>query len=68
MKKENEEKMTKVMTWTCHICGKKREDESISVLTYLLKDLPGAERNIRYCNDNDECLVGAQERAKTGKI
>ena len=56
------------MTWTCHICGKERGDENINVLTYFLKDLPGAERNIRYCNDNEECFAGAQEKLKTGKI
>ena len=47
---------------------KEREDEDISVLTYLLNNLPGAERNLRYCNDNEECLKKAEEKAKTGKI
>lgn len=56
------------MTWTCHICGKEREDEDISVFTYLLKDLPGAERNVRYCSDNPDCLRAAQEKGETGKI
>jgi hypothetical protein len=56
------------MTWSCHICGKIREDEDIEVFTYLLKDLPGAERNVRYCRDNPECRRGAEEKGKTGEI
>jgi len=54
--------------WTCHICKETREDEDISVFTYLLKDLLGAERNVRYCNDKPECRKAAEEKGKTGKI
>jgi len=54
-------------TWTCHACNKERPDRSISVLTYSLKDLPNAERNFRYCNDNDECLATAEKNARAGK-
>ena len=48
------------LTWTCHACGKKREDLFISVFTrddsakYGLGH--GAlKTNFRYCNDNPEC-------------
>ncbi len=57
-----------ITTWKCHICGKERDDAEIDVLTYLLESLQGAERNVRYCNDNPECLEGAREKAKTGKV
>ena len=56
------------MTWKCEICGEERNDEDIDVLTYLLKDIPGAERNVKYCNDKTECKEGAEEKAKTGKV
>ncbi|MFA5394999.1 MAG: hypothetical protein WC346_03170 [Methanogenium sp.] len=54
--------------WSCHICGKMRDDEDIEVLTYLLKDLPGAERNIRYCRDNEECKKKAEEKAISQEV
>lgn len=54
--------------WTCHICGRMRDDDDISVHTYLLKNLPGAERNIRYCNDSADCYNKAVEKGKTGEI
>lgn len=49
------------ITWTCHICKRERPDRFISVLTKPL-DIPGvdASQNIRYCNDNTQCLNGAQ--------
>lgn len=61
-------------TWKCDICGKMREDEDVSVLTYGLeefKDTNGnyyGERNLKYCNDNPECFLLAKEKAKTHKI
>ena len=58
----------RIDTWTRHICGEERPDDKIDVLTYPLKDLPGGERNVRYCNDKDECRKGAEEKAKTGKV
>ena len=42
-------------TWTCEICHEERPDQYISVLTYLLSDFPGAERNLKYCNDKESC-------------
>jgi hypothetical protein len=56
------------LTWKCGVCGKEREDRFISVLTYPLKDLPGGFVNLKYCNDNPDCLKLAQEKAKTEKI
>lgn len=54
--------------WTCDICGQQREDRNIAVLSYPLKDLPNAERNIRFCNDDEKCRDGAIEKSKTGKL
>jgi hypothetical protein len=50
-----------ILTWTCHICGKERTDDKISVFikdtTYLLKESGGTmQQNIRYCNDNPDCF------------
>ena len=58
----------KIDTWNCDICHKERKDEKIAVLTYPINDLPMAKRNLRYCNDNNNCKVGAVEKSKTGKI
>ena len=50
-----------MLTWTCHICKKRRPDSSISVLTKPLKiEKVVARENIRYCNDDPECCRGAQ--------
>lgn len=51
--------------WVCEICKEARPDSKISVLSYHLKDLPGAERNLRYCNDKSECVDGAKEKSLT---
>jgi len=56
------------LTWHCEICKKEREDSKISVLTYQLEGLEGAERNLKYCNDNQDCYLKALNKAKTGKI
>lgn len=53
--------------WHCEICGEARPNSKISVHTYPLKDLPGGERNVRYCNDKD-CLDGAIEKSLTQQI
>lgn len=60
--------MNNNFTWKCEICGKERPDEDIDVLTYPLKDLPGGERNLKYCSDNDDCWKKAIEKSKTQKI
>lgn len=43
--------------WKCHICKKYRQDYFISV--YSRKNLLFKE-NIRYCNDNNECIKGSK--------
>lgn len=58
----------KDFTWKCDMCGKTRPDAKISVLTYPLKDLPHAERNLKYCNDDQWCLAKAKLKAKTQTI
>lgn len=49
-------------TWICHVCGKKRPDKKISVLS-TKKDLHGVEvqQNVRYCNDDPQCVEGAKQ-------
>ncbi|TXH13233.1 MAG: hypothetical protein E6R03_11585 [Hyphomicrobiaceae bacterium] len=47
-------------TWACHICGKTRPDEAISVFkrdeSARINQPPGTmTRNIRYCNDDPRC-------------
>jgi len=59
------EKHIKDLTWTCHVCGKERPDDCISVFVRDVSkkyDLtPGTmTENIRYCNDNQECLEKAK--------
>lgn len=49
-------------TWICHVCGKERPDERISV--YSTKKLyHGVEiqENVRYCNDRPSCVEGAKD-------
>ena len=51
-----------MVDWKCHLCHRKRPDSKISVLTKPLRiggKVVGTQ-NIRYCNDNDECIKGAQ--------
>ena len=46
-----------INTWKCHICGKERPDEKISVFTKSLtvNGTKVGQQHIRYCNDNNEC-------------
>lgn len=49
------------LTWACHICHAIRPDEKVSVkITDISADYdlePGTMRqNVRYCNDNTECM------------
>ena len=50
--------------WTCHVCGELRPDDKISVhsrtVTLTLNNVPMTE-NVRYCNDNQECIDGAKK-------
>jgi len=54
-------------TWTCHICGRERPDQAISVMVFDTSENyglpPGTmKQNVRYCNDNPECWTGAQTK------
>ena len=56
------------LTWKCDICHKERPDDRIDVLTYPMEGLPGAEINLKYCNDNEDCRQKAIEKSKTQKL
>lgn len=48
--------------WICHICGDDRPDEFISVRTHR-SELPRGvkiDQNVRYCNDRQACIEGAE--------
>jgi hypothetical protein len=50
------------LTWTCHVCGKERPDDKISV--YSSEKEVGdtgvkMTQNVRYCNDNPDCIEKA---------
>jgi hypothetical protein len=47
-------------TWTCHVCGKERSDDRISVYTSVryIGNIP-VNQNVRYCNDDPACRNGA---------
>ena len=55
--------MLKDLTWTCHICLRERPDDKISVVSKPL--IVGGQRmgmqNIRYCNDNPDCIAKARD-------
>ena len=51
-------------TWTCHVCGRERPDERISVFksdrSAAFGLPPGSVgQNVRYCNDRVTCLRDA---------
>jgi hypothetical protein len=51
--------------WRCHICGEWRPDNKIRVYTTDSSAEFGLEpgtvqRNVRYCEDNPQCVLGAQ--------
>ena len=48
--------------WTCHICNKERPDSCISVhkKPIVFDGKVVGQQNIRYCNDNSACFVGAK--------
>lgn len=53
------------LQWTCHVCGKLRPDDKISVYTRddsARHDFPPGtiQTNVRYCNDNPECEKNAR--------
>lgn len=49
-------------TWKCHICKEERPDDKISVVSkpLVINGQTVGEQNIRYCNDRQECIKGAQ--------
>ena len=51
------------LSWTCHICGKERPDKNISVYQspLIVNGVEIGEQNVRYCNDNPECIKGAKD-------
>lgn len=57
------------LTWTCHVCGAKRPDPRISVLSkpgVLAGRFPYME-NVRYCNDRPACRAGAANVSFLGR-
>jgi len=50
------------LTWTCHVCGRKRPDDKISVYsTWIAPHGVDIKQNVRYCNDRPECIEGAKK-------
>lgn len=51
------------MTWTCMVCGLERPDRFIDVAYRPIKGIedqfPEARWNVRFCNDNYECIAVA---------
>lgn len=61
--------MLENLEWTCHICGKTRPDAKISVYSRIItlsREIPIKE-NVRYCNDNPECIEGARTKTWLGE-
>jgi len=58
----------KILTWKCEGCKQERPDEFISTLSYPVVDMPGATRNLNYCNDKDSCYWIVKAKSKIGKI
>jgi len=57
--------------WSCHICGEVREDRKISVRSTDKSEeyeLPAGtfSENVRYCNDNDECIEASKTYSHFG--
>jgi hypothetical protein len=51
------------LTWTCHVCGKERPDDRISVahVDVPMKGGSVVTVNVRYCNDRQACYAGVEE-------
>lgn len=54
--------------WTCHVCDRLRPDSKIAVISFSIRDLPGAIRNVRYCADNDACEAEAYRWRETQRM
>jgi hypothetical protein len=54
--------MNEDLTWICHICGRERPDDKISVYSSRVETINGkpieaeVTQNVRYCNDNPDCI------------
>jgi len=51
------------LKWRCHVCGKERPDDKISVLSKPISHPDGriiGEQSIRYCNDDPSCVAEAR--------
>lgn len=58
-----------ILSWKCDICKERRPDEKISVHKVDISgnfNLPEGyvTRNIKYCNDREECQKGTIEIKK----
>lgn len=49
--------------WECLICGKLRPDDKISVHVkpWIINGERRGQHNIKYCNDNPECIREARD-------
>lgn len=49
------------LSWACHVCGAERPDERISVYvrSHYFANGVRMRENIRYCNDDPECMQGS---------
>lgn len=56
------------LTWSCDICGARKSDEKIGVLSYPLKGIPAASVNLKYCKDTKNCYKKAKKWSLTGKF
>jgi hypothetical protein len=43
------------MTQTCHVCGRQRPDDKISVSPDLRSQHSGGEHTVRFCSDAKAC-------------
>lgn len=61
--KEVNNMVTAFDNWKCHICGEERPNDKISVLTkpLVINGQVCGDQNIRYCNDKQACIKGAEE-------
>ena len=55
-----------MITWSCMVCGEKRPDDKISVASseHVLPGGAVLKKNVRYCNDQPECKLGAEAMAR----
>lgn len=57
------------LTWRCDLCHQERPDEKISVHKVDIgpQNLPPGTviRNVKFCNDNPVCIVGAEHWKET---